>query len=390
MEFLNKDVKLAIIDFYGFVVGSQFDFEDNWGLSKSFTKEVFRMLLSRDVLITLIIDHGDTQKLIEFMDEEDGLSQYFDKIYTFDENETHLEKYEKITKEYNLNKEEVMIIEDDLINIDALHKQGYLAVLIGDYYMDQVNGDSTGKCDYHADCVFDLTQKLEEDVPLPELEIDNFRVKKQMDGWSILGLINPVKTLHIPATLDGKRVYKIDREAFKDQELDEIILPEGLLELFVGAFDGVKGPKELTIPSTVNEASLFAIGIPTLEILNLLGYISDTTTFLYDMENLKHLNFPEGWKQIRMRGFWCLHALEEVELKEGLEVIGTQGFNFCDNLKVVHLPHSIKRIQDNAFYRCFKLETVYYHGTPEDKEKIVIINEDNGNDLLINANWIYI
>jgi hypothetical protein len=28
--------------------------------------------------------------------------------------------------------------------------------------------------------------------------------------------------------------------------------------------------------------------------------------------------------------------------------------------------------------------------TPKDKEKIVIINEDNGNDLLINANWIYI
>ena len=46
-------------------------------------------------------------------------------------------------------------------------------------------------------------------------------------------------------------------------------------------------------------------------------------------------------------------------------------------------------ISDNAFYRCPNLNTVYYNGNKEDRDKISINNEEEGNRKLIDANWIY-
>ena len=81
--------------------------------------------------------------------------------------------------------------------------------------------------------------------------------------------------------------------------------------------------------------------------------------------------------------------LEELYLPEGMKEIGMQGFNNCPNLKVVHLPKSMKRIADSAFYRCPSLKTVYYNGSKEDKEKITIIEPNDSNRRLMEAEWIY-
>lgn len=64
----------------------------------------------------------------------------------------------------------------------------------------------------------------------------------------------------------------------------------------------------------------------------------------------------------------------------------TLSFAYCTNLTDITLPDSIKSIEGSAFEKCKSLTSVYYAGTEEQWNDIVIDNTYSLNDPLLNAN----
>jgi len=101
------------------------------------------------------------------------------------------------------------------------------------------------------------------------------------------------------------------------------------------------------------------------------------------------LSFLEGGScvsNIRQYAFCDCYSLQEFSIPDGVKNIERSTFNSCNNLTKIVLPNSIVSIDNYAFTYCDKLESVYYSGTNEDRERIIIAD---GNDNIENANWIY-
>lgn len=80
-------------------------------------------------------------------------------------------------------------------------------------------------------------------------------------------------------------------------------------------------------------------------------------------------------------------SLTSITIPDGVTSIGNDAFSGCRGLTSVTLPKSISTIYDDAFFACNRLSTVYYNGTSDDWEEILI---KNGNDSLLNAERHYV
>ena len=84
------------------------------------------------------------------------------------------------------------------------------------------------------------------------------------------------------------------------------------------------------------------------------------------------LVIPNTLSTIGVRVFQYCTNLESVTIAEDVTTIGQQMFESCTKLKTIKLPSTIKRIQLYAFYNCSSLTDVYYGGTQEQWNNIVI------------------
>ncbi|MDE5775967.1 MAG: leucine-rich repeat protein [Treponemataceae bacterium] len=65
-------------------------------------------------------------------------------------------------------------------------------------------------------------------------------------------------------------------------------------------------------------------------------------------------------------------SLKSIRIPDGVTSIGNQAFSDCTSLSSVTLPVSVTQIKYKAFGDCTSLKTVYYAGTKEQWEKIII------------------
>ncbi len=97
--------------------------------------------------------------------------------------------------------------------------------------------------------------------------------------------------------------------------------------------------------------------------------------------SLKNVDFKV--QEIENYAFSDCCALENVKLKS-VKIISTKAFNNCVKLSEITLDKTITQIGENAFSGCNSLIDVYYNGTLEEKNAIII---GVGNESLINAKW---
>ena len=143
-----------------------------------------------------------------------------------------------------------------------------------------------------------------------------------------------------------------------DIELTNIIFPETLERIGDSSFWGCN-LEEVVIPNSVTYLGESAFW---------------NNSYLKKVKISNNLNF--------VAAFGACDSLEEFAIPDGIEKIGSSGFVWCENLKTVTIPKSVTSIESKAFLGCKSLKDVYYSGSKEDWDKIVVEAE---NEPLLNA-----
>ncbi len=127
----------------------------------------------------------------------------------------------------------------------------------------------------------------------------------------------------------------------------------------------------------IGSSAFFGTGLTSITIPNSVTSIGDSAfSGCYGLTNVK---IPNSVTYIGNFAFdFCL-GLTSVTIGNGVTSIGNSAFSDCSSLTNITIPDSVTSIGDGAFYGCNKLKTVYYKGTAEQWNKILISSKDNYN-----------
>ena len=207
-----------------------------------------------------------------------------------------------------------------------------------------------------------LTPELEGTIVIPEgtTEIADYAYS----GY------NNIETIVIP-----EGVTKIGKGAFQHCEnLKKVVLPDSLKVIDDSAFLCCFGLEEINIPSGVTEIGNYAFMM--CQSLNDV-YFSDSLSeigifaFLY-CSSFTKLSIPESVNHIGEGAFMYCNGVTELVILAGAEVIQPQAFLGCASVETVIISKSIKNIGEAVFYDTDNIKDVYYMGTEEEWQKIVI------------------
>lgn len=153
-----------------------------------------------------------------------------------------------------------------------------------------------------------------------------------------------MESLFIPAS-----VKKIDSNAFCFTKINSIVFSEGLEIIGDSAFSGCKSLEEIILPNSIIELGR--------EAFNCCSSLKKVT-IQHPVSGKK--NYPEPiCSNVLSAGLFdgCT-ALEDFFIPNGTVAIGREAFNNCSSLKNINIPDSVESIGDGAFYGCFNLESL--------------------------------
>ncbi len=153
----------------------------------------------------------------------------------------------------------------------------------------------------------------------------------------------------------------ISEEAFvMAHYLCEVVLPNSLKTIGAYAFENCTSLKSIEIPDSVTSIESYAFAFSGIETAKMSK------------------NSDMGFAQ-----FFCCTNLKDIIIPEGVTSISYYAFDCCFSLKSVTIPHSVVFIDYLAFESCDAIEDVYYYGTEEEWEQIIIRSD---NESLTRAN----
>lgn len=185
----------------------------------------------------------------------------------------------------------------------------------------------------------------------------------------------------IPAKLDGHKVVAIGARAFTEHTFNRVVVSKGIKKIGNSAFESCH-MTSIKLPSTITTIEFDAFYENDLETVTLPEKALDLGTGLFNYCNklksvtlpsklkkipdrcffncwkLKTIKFPTALKTIGKEAFSNCRKLETVKFPTKLTKIGDGTFNSCENLKTVKFNEGLKTIGKDAFSRCFKLEKV--------------------------------
>lgn len=169
--------------------------------------------------------------------------------------------------------------------------------------------------------------------------------------------------------VDGRCVA--DQACYRDTELKEILLPEGIREIGEFAFARSSAEK-LVLPDGVEKIAygafyhcdnLAAVRLPdTLETVEPRAF--DNTLWVKNFQSGKAGEqgdfLVSGGVLVAYRG-----EQEEVLIPQGVRVIAAQCFQGCETIRKVVLPSGLKNIGEGAFENCSSLGEIVWNNSIE-------------------------
>lgn len=153
--------------------------------------------------------------------------------------------------------------------------------------------------------------------------------------------------------------------AFQYTALNEVILPEGLVTLGEWAFYNCTQNHSVSFPSTLKTISDYAFcqnyllaNIFFNEGLETIGDCAFDTRNDGITTQLTKLTFPHSLRTISVCSFRNSKKLQDIQFNEGLREIGDDAFYCCDSLRSVTLPSTLVRVDSSPFDYCNNLNKV--------------------------------
>lgn len=106
----------------------------------------------------------------------------------------------------------------------------------------------------------------------------------------------------------------------------------------------------------------------------------------YKCKNITSVILPDSVISIEDRTFASCSNLTSITIPDSVTSIGDSAFMYCTSLISITIPNSITSIGEMAFYNCTSLDYVFYGGTKDDKNEI-LVGADNS--CLNTAFWHY-
>lgn len=172
-----------------------------------------------------------------------------------------------------------------------------------------------------------------------------------------------IKSTHLTSVELPESLKFIADEAFALSGITSIYIPENVEIIDYYAFNGCENLEEVTFADESNTHSISR------------GVFQNCT-------KLKNIDLPDNYSYIHENTFSGCVSLESVKLGENVTWI-EHAFQNCVNLTEVTLYNKVERICSNAFNGCDNITDVYYYGTEEEWNEIII--DEEGNTSLLNA-----
>jgi alpha-tubulin suppressor-like RCC1 family protein len=168
----------------------------------------------------------------------------------------------------------------------------------------------------------------------------------------------------IPATIGEGTVTAIGNDAFKNETLTAVTLPNSLRSIGDHAFEGNMNLTAVNIPTAVTTIGGFAFagcrnmtGITLPNSLTIIGGYA-----FQSCDKLNNVIIPGSVTSLGENAFQQCISLTSITLPNGLSKIESSTFWFCENLTTITIPSGVNKIESNAFLNCSKLASVYFLG----------------------------
>ncbi len=162
-------------------------------------------------------------------------------------------------------------------------------------------------------------------------------------------------------------VKKLDVFAFYARNLERIVIPSTLTQIYGRSFATSKKTIEVTV--SADNPVYYADGACLMDregtLVKMLGQddIPAQTTAIgayafFGNELLKAVQIPDGVTSIGSSAFWECTELQEVIIPESVTELGSNAFSDCKKLASVSLPDTLKTLGSSAFSGCELLSSI--------------------------------
>lgn len=206
---------------------------------------------------------------------------------------------------------------------------------------------------------------------------DDYKYEVLDDGSvSITGYTGNSSNIEIPSELNGRTVTTIGTIAFLNRsDIKSVKIPESVKYIWDRAFNGCTGLESVIIPGNVNFCT------------DETG-VSHSESAFGGCTGLKSLTVEDGVSKLGIYTFAGCSSLETVKIGSNITTIGHKVFGNCTNLSEIIISDDIENITYSAFSKCNNITDIYYEGSKEEWEKVVI-GDDNGSLLDATVHYNY-
>ena len=173
----------------------------------------------------------------------------------------------------------------------------------------------------------------------PLLPTDGVIYDVSADGTyaEVIAYKGTAKRIKIADTYKELPVKNIYANAFKNEAITDIILPNSITSIGSSAFYGCSSLTSITIPDSVT-----SIGNSAFE----------------DCDSLTSVVIPDNVTSIGEEAFQYCSSLTSVVIGDSVENIGNSAFCGCSSLTSITIPDSVTSIGNYAFYNCDGLTSI--------------------------------
>ena len=236
--------------------------------------------------------------------------------------------------------------------------------------------EKTGTCGENGNLTWTLKDKvltIQGEDKLVNCNFFNEDIEKVIieDGVSVIGsrvfqFCDGMKEIEIPDT-----VTSIDMWAFRGcSGLEEIEIPSGVTKIDSDAFVGCSGLKKIVVDEDNNvydsrdncnaiidtKKRELILGCQNSVIPD--GIIKIGRGAFSECTGLKEIEIPNSLKLIRDSAFSGCSGLTEIKIPDSVTTIEEYAFYGCTGLKEIKIPDAVTIIGQNAFSGCIGLEEI--------------------------------